>query len=156
LTKVTVGTAWQRLARIGLAIGPMLLVMIGIADTATAQKATGWQAPANVKSVKNPEKSTPEVLKEAGALYRDNCATCHGITGQGDGPTAEEMTDPPADFTDAKVMNAATDGELFWKITTGFLSMPSWSKLTETQRWQLVNYLRTLVPKVTTPAKPQK
>ena len=42
-------------------------------------------------------------------------------------------------------MRRATDGELFWKITTGRAPMPSWEdKLSEVQRWQLVNYLRLL------------
>jgi mono/diheme cytochrome c family protein len=43
------------------------------------------------------------------------------------------------------MMQKATDGELFWKMTTGRAPMPSWQdKLTETQRWELVNYLRKL------------
>jgi mono/diheme cytochrome c family protein len=44
------------------------------------------------------------------------------------------------------MMKKATDGELFWKITEGRPPMPSYEhQLSETQRWQLVNYLRELV-----------
>jgi hypothetical protein len=41
-----------------------------------------------------------------------------------------------------------TDGVLFWKISNGNTSrgMPSFSKLPELQRWQLVLYIRTLQP----------
>ena len=37
-----------------------------------------------------------------------------------------------------------TDGELFWKITNGRGAMPAWRQLPETERWQIVNYIRTL------------
>ena len=58
---------------------------------------------------------------------------------------AGSLPQKPANFTDAKMMQKATDGELFWKMTTCRAPMPSWQdKLTETQRWELVNYLRKL------------
>jgi mono/diheme cytochrome c family protein len=43
-------------------------------------------------------------------------------------------------------MSAMTDGEIFWKITKGITGiMPSMEKrLTEEERWQVVNYIRTL------------
>jgi len=45
---------------------------------------------------------------------------------------------------------------LFWKMTNGNpdRGMPSFSKLPELQRWQIVLYLRTLKPADNTPAKP--
>ncbi|HVB57268.1 MAG TPA: cytochrome c [Candidatus Acidoferrales bacterium] len=67
--------------------------------------------------------------------------------GAGDGPTASLLTPKPADFKDVKLMGKMTDGELFWKMSTGRGAMPSWAQLSETQRWQLVNYLRTLSEK---------
>jgi mono/diheme cytochrome c family protein len=41
---------------------------------------------------------------------------------------------------------SASDGEVFWFITTGAVDkgMPSWSTLSERQRWQLVSYLKSL------------
>ena len=40
---------------------------------------------------------------------------------------------------------SASDGEVFWFITTGAVDkgMPSWSVLSERQRWQLVTYLKS-------------
>jgi len=50
----------------------------------------------------------------------------------------------PADLTNPGIA-ATQDGEIFWKITAGRLPMPAYeNRLTETQRWQLVAYLRTL------------
>jgi mono/diheme cytochrome c family protein len=41
---------------------------------------------------------------------------------------------------------SASDGEVFWFITTGAVEkgMPSWGSLSERQRWQLVSYLKSL------------
>ncbi len=41
---------------------------------------------------------------------------------------------------------SATDGEVFWFITTGAVDkgMPSWSALSERQRWQIVSYVKSL------------
>lgn len=70
---------------------------------------------------------------------------CHGKTGAGDGPAGSALTPKPANFTDTNLMSKATDGELFWKMSNGRGPMPAWKdQLSETQRWQLVNYLRTL------------
>ena len=34
------------------------------------------------------------------AIYGDRCASCHGDTGEGDGPAGVGMQPPPTDFTD--------------------------------------------------------
>jgi mono/diheme cytochrome c family protein len=78
-------------------------------------------------------------------LYEDNCLMCHGEKGAGDGITGENLLVKPADLTDAKLMKSETDGSLFWKITTGRAPMQSWKDtLSDTQRWQLVDYIRTV------------
>jgi len=52
-----------------------------------------------------------------------------------------------ADFQLA-VVQQQSDGSLFWKITNGNVKhgMPSFSKIPELQRWQIVLYIRTLKP----------
>ena len=81
----------------------------------------------------------------ASELYEQKCVVCHGDTGGGDGPAAQTLRRKPADFTDVHRMGHITDGELYWKMTTGRGDMPSWQTgLSETERWQLVSYLRVL------------
>ena len=112
-----------------------------------------WQAPPEAKKVKNPVAPTPDNLATARAIFMDKCAKCHGDKGAGDGPEAEMYDPSPANFTDAHMMNEMTDGEIFWKMTEGRKPMPSFkNELTDEQRWQLVNFLRTLAPKA--PAHP--
>ena len=48
------------------------------------------------------------------------------------------------------VVQRQSDGAFFWKITNGNAKrgMPSFSKIPELQRWQIVLYIRTLKPRV--------
>ena len=98
----------------------------------------------------NPLKGQPDAIAAGKKLYGTYCAVCHGNKGKGDGIAAAGLNPKPADHTSAKVQNQ-TDGAIFWKITNGrapIASMASYEKtLTETQRWQLVDFIRTLAKK---------
>ncbi len=103
-----------------------------------------WPVPAAAKARKNPVAATAESLAAGAKLFQRNCAVCHGETGDGKGPWQDILTTQPGNFTDASRMAEHTDGELFWKISTGRELMPAFEKkLSEQKRWQLVNYLRT-------------
>jgi mono/diheme cytochrome c family protein len=115
-----------------------LLAMGGGIATGWAQRA--WEAPAEAKALVNPVKG----LGNAKESVEIHCVTCHGAGGEGDGPAAAALPAPkPADWTSARVQNQ-TDGELFWKIGHGRGAMPPWSHLPEKDRWEIVNYIRTL------------
>ena len=104
-----------------------------------------WVVPDDAKKVKNPIAPTPEALANAEQLFTDNCVLCHGEKGLGDGPGAKTIKVKPANFTDPKLMAPETDGSLFWKMSKGRGAMPSWEdQLSETERWQLVLYIRSL------------
>lgn len=120
--------------------------LLWAASLLVAHGAKPWPVPAAAKKRKNPVAATPASIQQGAALYRSNCLICHGEKGEGDGPWLEKLPTPPGNLTDAKMMREMTDGELFWKISTGRGEMPNFEKqLTERQRWHLVNYLRTLV-----------
>ena len=109
-----------------------------------------WKAPADAKNTKNPlaaKKTDKASLAEGKKLAETNCASCHGPEGKGNGPAAAALPPPkPADWTSAKVA-AESDGEIFWKISNGRGAMPPWKHLPDNQRWQLVNYIRSLQKK---------
>ena len=97
--------------------------------------ACGWEAPQSARDMTNPVPPSAQDLKQAKSLFNGDCAICHGITGRGDGPIADSCTPRPANFTDSKLMDAETDGSLFWKISNGNDSMPGWGgMLSEMQR----------------------
>jgi len=99
-----------------------------------------WVAPPEAKSLKNPVKGVGDAKK----LVDTNCVTCHGASGHGDGPAAAALPPPkPANWTSDAVQKQS-DGEIFWKITNGRGAMPPWKHLPEKERWEIVNYIRTL------------
>jgi mono/diheme cytochrome c family protein len=139
---------------IGRYAGLVLIVLLGFDAAAAAQDDNSpWVAPDDARKVQNPVKPTPEGLASGQHLFKLNCAGCHGVKGDGNGPAAEGLERKPANFTDTKMMNDATDGELFWKMSTGRPPMPTWQTLSETQRWELVNYIRTFAAKAADASK---
>jgi len=131
----------------GITLLMMAIVALFFAGWATAHDKD-WPVPPEAARVKNPVVPTSDNLAAAHAIYMDKCASCHGEKGAGDGPEADMYTPAPASFTDAHMMSEMTDGEIFWKMTEGRKPMPSFKRqLTDEQRWQLVNFLRTLPPK---------
>ena len=81
-------------------------------------------------------------------MFAQNCAVCHGAQGRGDGPEAASLNPRPINFTLPHTASHS-DGYLFNIITDGSpgSAMPSWKDtFDEQQRWDLVNYLRTLNP----------
>ncbi len=104
-----------------------------------------WPMPAAAKKRKNPVAVSPESVWEGARLYLLHCLVCHGEKGDGQGPWRDKLPLDPADFTDAHMMSEMTDGEIFWKLSTGRELMPAFKdKLTPAQRWHLVNFLRSL------------
>lgn len=117
-----------------------------ISHTALAQKPAGkpWPAPADKVKMKNPVKSDDGTVKEGKDLYNQHCKSCHGAKGKGDGPKAEKIDISCNDFTKPEMKNV-TDGEWFWKITDGRKPMPSYKeKLSDSERWKIINYMRSL------------
>jgi mono/diheme cytochrome c family protein len=99
-----------------------------------------WKAPAEAKNQTNPVKGIGNAKK----TVETNCVMCHGPSGKGDGPAAAALPPPkPADWTSPNVQSQP-DGELFWKISNGRGAMPPWKHLPEKDRWEIVNYIRTL------------
>ncbi|CAM2067817.1 Cytochrome c [Sulfidibacter corallicola] len=109
----------------------------------TAQDA--WVAPASAKTIQNPKAGDRQASAAKGKkVFQQRCTVCHGSHGKGDGPGGKALTPKPANLTSARVQNQA-DGELFWKISNGRGPMVSWQLiLPEDDRWNLVNFLRTL------------
>lgn len=92
----------------------------------------------------NPGAGAPASVARGAPLFAANCATCHGVTGRGDGPAAAALTPPPADLQ--LHIPQHSDGDTFSFISAGLAgtAMPAWGdRLTEQQIWDLVNYLRS-------------
>jgi mono/diheme cytochrome c family protein len=114
---------------------------LGVAGGAWAQAP--WTAPESEKSKKSPIAASHKVVEQGKKVAQVNCVSCHGKSGKGDGAAAMALNPKPADWTSKKIQGES-DGELFWKITSGRGAMPAWRHLPENDRWALVQYIRTL------------
>jgi mono/diheme cytochrome c family protein len=129
--------AWMALALGGV---------VALGGAAPAHAQAPWEAPAAEKAKKNPSPSDAKTVEQGKKVAQINCASCHGAMGKGDGVAAAGLSPKPADWTSKKVQ-AESDGEIFWKISTGRGAMPSWKHLPEAERWALVRYIRSLAGK---------
>ena len=103
-----------------------------------------WMAPVDADKKTSPVASNEQSIAAGKSIYTKTCNDCHGKKGKGDGPKSAELDKAPSDFTKAD-FSKQSDGSLFWKITEGKKPMPSFKKdITEEQRWQVINYIRTL------------
>jgi high-affinity iron transporter len=89
----------------------------------------------------------------AGAvLYQQNCTTCHGAAGRGDGPAAKGLSTVPPAIGTAAEMHAVSPALMYRIISVGVrgTAMPAWTSMTPSQRWNVVAYVTSLR---TTPAQ---
>jgi mono/diheme cytochrome c family protein len=115
--------------------------LVALSEEQSKQK---WSVPSAEAQKKNPVAANESSLAAGQKIYSKTCATCHGKAGDADGPAVIELNIHPAKLSDPKLVTES-DGSLFWRITTGKKPMPAYGKrLSETDRWNLVNYVRTL------------
>jgi mono/diheme cytochrome c family protein len=130
-------------------------VIVAAAGSIVLYATRDWNAPTAARNLQNPVPSTEDSIHAGMTDYATHCQSCHGEKGDGKGTRAEKLSVAPTNFTDARAMGQVTDGELFWKISNGRRPMPSFQdKLTEQERWQLVDYIRTLAQKPVSGAAP--
>lgn len=89
------------------------------------------------RSRQNPLAADPSSVPAGGKLFQQHCASCHGGQAEGRGNRPNLRSEK---------IKGATPGELEWLLKNGSLrhGMPSWSRLPEVQRWQLVTFLKSL------------
>ncbi len=102
-----------------------------------------WIAPAEADELKNPIVSGEEVLSEGMLIYKKNCRSCHGRSGNGQGVGAEDCKVPVPDFTKGP-STKQSDGSMFWKIQTGRNDMAAYKgELDDEEIWKVIILLRT-------------
>jgi mono/diheme cytochrome c family protein len=115
-------------------IGLLILVETGLYAQSTPGRSVFTGVPASARTMANPEAKDRDAALDGWRLFQQHCSQCHGATAGGGG------------FAPALInseMHTATAGEIFWVITNGVSGrgMPSWSKLSEEQRWKIVAFL---------------
>ncbi|HEY4911780.1 MAG TPA: cytochrome c [Methylomirabilota bacterium] len=96
---------------------------------------------------KNPVPATADSIRKGGNLYVVYCTPCHGASGKGNGPVVAKYV-PTPDLSNPDLQKGRTDG--YWQsyLSVGGAVMPSYGEsLSAEERWDVVNYLRTLASK---------
>jgi mono/diheme cytochrome c family protein len=115
-------------------------------EEAKADSVFAADVPAPSK-VSNPIPASAESNARGGKLYVQYCSKCHGLTGNGAGPSAHGFSTNPRQLWTWHNADKSADPYLFWFITNGRTDMPPWGViLSENERWDLVNYVKTIAP----------
>lgn len=101
--------------------------------------------PATIDSmagIPNPVAVSEASLVNGRKYYQINCAVCHGDKGMGDGP-ATKFGMPGISLV-MDITKGRSDGYIYGMIRNGRGLMPSYNRIEEPERWDVVNYLRGL------------
>ncbi|HZS25739.1 MAG TPA: c-type cytochrome [Candidatus Angelobacter sp.] len=95
------------------------------------------RVPDKDRARENPYDSQADAIAAGAKLFHQNCASCHGKEAMG--------TSKKPNLHSDRIRNS-TPGELEWLLKNGSMKngMPSWSRLPEQERWQIVSYLKSL------------
>jgi mono/diheme cytochrome c family protein len=134
-----------------IAVGAAVLCFTAIGAAQQQQPSNGGDA--EVAKIKNPVEPTADSIAAGKKVYEVNCASCHGADAKG-GLTISVIEDrggkQPPDLVDDKWDHGSTDGEIFTVIKKGVAPdffMIAWGgQLSDTDIWNVVNYLRSLAP----------
>lgn len=123
---------------LGLALVLVALLGLTLAQNTDYAPDARWQPSPAAAARTNPLANNPEAAGGGQKLFSKHCVECHAADGSG-------IKRKHAANLRLPIVQEQSDGTLFWKITNGNTprGMPSWSRLPELQRWQLVLYLRT-------------
>lgn len=99
----------------------------------------------------NPLTPTKNLIGEGQKLYADNCASCHGAKGMGDGEAGKSLSPSPALLAYMIQMPMSVDEYLLWTISDGGkqfkTAMPAFKDtLTQDQIWKIILYMRAGFP----------
>lgn len=116
----------------GLMFSATLLLAASVGDGAWKTKV-----PEKDRVRSNPYDSQSNAIAAGAKLFHQNCSSCHG----GDAAGIDKKPNLHSDR-----IRSSTPGELEWLLKNGSMKngMPSWSRLPEQQRWQIVSYLKSL------------
>jgi mono/diheme cytochrome c family protein len=97
----------------------------------------------SMSGIANPVPADARSLHNGRMYYQINCAVCHGEAGKGDGPVlaTKQLFPPPLVGASAE---GRSDGYIWGIMRNGRGAMPSYNRIEELDRWDVVNYVRGL------------
>jgi mono/diheme cytochrome c family protein len=135
---------WEALDSAGVRGNPQSSVPItgSVAPGFTVSYSSNPATIDSMAGLRNPTAPDSASLANGRKYYMINCAVCHGIAGAGDG-TATKYGIFPFPLASGPA-RGRTDGYIFGMIRNGRGNMPSYNRIEEKDRWDVVNYVRAL------------
>lgn len=108
--------------------------------------------PAAYAGLRNPLPLTSATVERGAKVYADNCASCHGETGFGDGPAGRALSPPPANLAWLSRMPMSRwDAFMYWTVAEGGAplgtAMPAFKdSLSKEDSWAAIAYIQARLP----------
>ena len=102
-----------------------------------------------MSTIPNPTPADSASVARGRVLFQINCAVCHGPLGMANGPATKYGMAGIAIGAGSNAANNLSDGYIFGMIRNGRGLMPPYNRVEEPDRWDIVNYLRTIQGKGT-------
>jgi mono/diheme cytochrome c family protein len=108
--------------------------------------ARNFQGLVQMAAISNPVPVSKESVDRGRKAYQVNCSACHGPAGMASqtAPMFKFGIYAPSIGAGSNAANALSDGYIFGIIRNGRGLMPTYNRIEESNRWDIVNYLRTL------------
>ncbi len=124
-------------------------VFSGVVPTPLVGIVATAQGNTEAAKIANPVAATPESIASGKQVYQRYCRSCHGVNAEGG--SGSDISPPAPDLTGTAWKHGSTDGEIFSVIKNGVppeLNMEPWGdRISDTNIWSVVNYLRSLAKK---------
>lgn len=101
----------------------------------------------DVTKIEKPWEENADMVTYGATVYANACAVCHGQKGLGDGPAGLSLNPKPRNFVEGKDWKNGADSIGIYKTLQAGIpgsSMASFAHLPSTDRWALVQYVRSL------------
>lgn len=111
-------------------------------------QAMMYGIPAPYVSLRDPLPNSDQNLRRGATVFQQNCVTCHGQSGKGNGPSSQQLVPTPANLQWlARMPISRSDPYMYWSIAEGGeefgSAMPAFKdSLSKQDIWSVIGYIR--------------
>lgn len=132
--------AKPRVSNTAIGAAAILLALTQIAQVPTGETEPAVNAPSASISIHG-----SLIQADGKKLFKDECASCHGKQGRGNGRAGRDMDPRPTDITKPEFLDEKSDEELFKAIIEGNGEMDPYRDIfTDEQIHSIIAYTRQL------------
>lgn len=128
------------------AVTKQTLKLTVAAATVCVLTPTAWSQGIGVSTLNDMMTPTPQKLERGKQIWADDCASCHGQTGAGDGPNATYYPGGMADLTAGEYRHGGGALQVHNLLARGEHGHPLFEHLPFQDVWAVTHYARSLGP----------